>query len=381
MTIRSWDRTQYLGQASVGHPQPYFRQVYAQNGTDTPRAMLAEGLFQENAYNLSVSDVLYPPAVAGFGPFQYQTGVNRWSVAPTYAAVVPVPYADVIPRLLEKWRQSSFNAGVTIGEGRESVQMMVNRLRSIADAARQIRRGNVGGAIRALGGGGQGGGGRRSQRRLDLGDLSGAFLELELGWKPLIRDIYALADAVKLKPKVERIRASSKNEVLSGTATYGRLLILRNEKRLHLTVDVTSAPTIYERFGLTNPLIIAWELVPLSFVADWFLPIQKNLESYHAIAAMKVARCIETRVEKRDARNSLDAGETYGSFKCISTGGAAKFHHCSVSRVIASGLPSAWAITAQIPLSVISDISNWDVDLRKLALGAALAHQRLRRLM
>lgn len=34
-----------------------------------------------------------------------------------------------------------------------------------------------------------------------------------------------------------------------------------------------------ERYGLTDPLTIAWELVPLSFVVDWFVPVGTFLDS------------------------------------------------------------------------------------------------------
>jgi hypothetical protein len=34
-----------------------------------------------------------------------------------------------------------------------------------------------------------------------------------------------------------------------------------------------------ERLGLVNPLAVAWELVPLSFVFDWFLPVGDMLSA------------------------------------------------------------------------------------------------------
>lgn len=36
------------------------------------------------------------------------------------------------------------------------------------------------------------------------------------------------------------------------------------------------------RFGLLNPLEVIWELVPFSFVADWFLPIGDYLSALDA---------------------------------------------------------------------------------------------------
>lgn len=36
---------------------------------------------------------------------------------------------------------------------------------------------------------------------------------------------------------------------------------------------IEEAGTIPQLLGLTNPELVAWELVPYSFVADWFIPL------------------------------------------------------------------------------------------------------------
>jgi hypothetical protein len=35
--------------------------------------------------------------------------------------------------------------------------------------------------------------------------------------------------------------------------------------------------------GVTNPLLVAWELVPFSFVVDWFLPVGNYVEQLDAM--------------------------------------------------------------------------------------------------
>jgi hypothetical protein len=41
--------------------------------------------------------------------------------------------------------------------------------------------------------------------------------------------------------------------------------------------------------GITNPLLIGWELVPFSFVVDWFLPVGGWLESLDALLGYTTA--------------------------------------------------------------------------------------------
>jgi hypothetical protein len=42
------------------------------------------------------------------------------------------------------------------------------------------------------------------------------------------------------------------------------------------------------KLGLDNPAFIAWNLMPLSFVVDWILPVGKWLESFTAYAGLEL---------------------------------------------------------------------------------------------
>jgi hypothetical protein len=51
--------------------------------------------------------------------------------------------------------------------------------------------------------------------------------------------------------------------------------------------------------GITNPLEVAWELVPFSFVADWFFPVGAYLGSLDADFGWSFKGGSVTRVMKR----------------------------------------------------------------------------------
>jgi len=53
-----------------------------------------------------------------------------------------------------------------------------------------------------------------------------------------------------------------------------------------------------EKFGLANPAVIAWEVVPWSFAVDWFIPIGDVLSAASATSGLKFSRGSLTRHRK-----------------------------------------------------------------------------------
>jgi hypothetical protein len=58
--------------------------------------------------------------------------------------------------------------------------------------------------------------------------------------------------------------------------------------------------------GLTNPLLIAWELLPWSFVVDWFLPVGKFVENMDATAGLTFKDGYLTTYEVIDSIGTVD---------------------------------------------------------------------------
>jgi hypothetical protein len=46
--------------------------------------------------------------------------------------------------------------------------------------------------------------------------------------------------------------------------------------------------------GITNPALVAWELLPWSFVVDWFLPIGNFISSWDAVAGLQYQKGAKT---------------------------------------------------------------------------------------
>lgn len=136
---------------------------------------------------------------------------------------------------------------------------------------------------------------RRHFERLDIRDRTqkildfaqSRWLEYRYGWQPLAMSVYDGLDLLH-KENLERVRtivATSKRSV-SGMVPFDESTIIgplrgshrwAGTERCRLVVEMyTPGNGIWDWTSL-NPSVIAWELLPLSFVADWFVSVGDSL--------------------------------------------------------------------------------------------------------
>lgn len=137
---------------------------------------------------------------------------------------------------------------------------------------------------------------RKSLHESSSKALANAWLEYTYGWTPLIYDVYTVAKA-----------AAYANAKAPYDVTFsGSNTLIENEPGLHCSTAAKASGQstfkCYEKhnflvqnttlrnmnnLGFTNPFIIAWELVPFSFVVDWFYPAGDYLRSLTAFSGLK----------------------------------------------------------------------------------------------
>lgn len=131
----------------------------------------------------------------------------------------------------------------------------------------------------------------RGQKFLDL--ITQKWLEYRYGWTPLIGGLYDAFDNV-MKSELSAVRtitARSGSKSLTNLAPAAQHFsyagmpnvvhhqVHRRERRVKLTYDfVVPQSGIWDWTSL-NPSGIAWELLPFSFVADWFISIGESLRA------------------------------------------------------------------------------------------------------
>jgi hypothetical protein len=113
-------------------------------------------------------------------------------------------------------------------------------------------------------------------------------------------------------------------------------------------------------FGLTNPLTVAWELVPFSFVADWFLPIGQALQDLTATSDLVWAGGFINRKYVLDIQTTYAPGSPWYPSGVTGVGpwwtaesGSMKFSQSQFvfSRVGMSGFPGPQFPKFKNPLS------------------------------
>jgi hypothetical protein len=348
--------------------------------------MRLKGQFTENGLS-SYTELLYNAGIE----ISFSGPSGPWSESSMYSVGLrPIPedpisqpsvYDDLLPKLASAFREADFNVGVFAAEGKDSIRMMTSRLVGLTRAARSLRKGNLGGALRELTGQVPRGARRRAQTSLDLGDVSGAFLEVNLGWVPMYNDLYNAAGLLNLKPRENVITASVSNRSrirAAGQPDYEVKSKGWYRRILRAKCIVTREPSMIERLGLTDPAGIIWEAVPFSFVIDYVLPIANSLESMHAVSLLPVQKLVLTQYDKMEGEiEPISKDYMAGVYmRNVFEPAIARSYH--VERGIYGSIHDVISGWSFMPTNLVP---KWDKGLKQLGIVSALAHQALKGLV
>jgi hypothetical protein len=132
------------------------------------------------------------------------------------------------------------------------------------------------------------------------------YLEFHFGWEPLVKDIWsaahiALEDPFKGLGKRFKSAATAKGVTTLGNknSRYAvwRELTWKESVCLRANIQVTN-PNLHQlqQMGLLNPAVVLWELVPYSFVLDWFVNVGDTLSSFTDFAGLTLSYSSSTRL-------------------------------------------------------------------------------------
>lgn len=175
----------------------------------------------------------------------------------------------------------------------QTTKLVTNTCKRLTKSILALKHGNFSGAARALWDGHMprynGSGPSMSK------SLANNWLELQYGWKPLIQDIKASMDALKRLNTangllVHRVTASAKVETITSSPLISPIGSGKTIGSHNLNQQTTAKYVIRYKIddklkaflaqtGFTNPINLGWEILPFSFVVDWFIPIGPFLET------------------------------------------------------------------------------------------------------
>jgi hypothetical protein len=143
---------------------------------------------------------------------------------------------------------------------------------------------------------------KRAERGEIPRDIANRYLEYVYGWKPLVQDVYGLWELAtkQSKPALLMHAKGSSTQQAQGPSEEHylisfeyRIRYLANTQkstcRCHVWAMISpdwAGLRSLNQLGLLNPLSLAWELTPWSFVVDWLLPIGPVLRALSAPAGL-----------------------------------------------------------------------------------------------
>jgi hypothetical protein len=210
-------------------------------------------------------------------------------------------------RALRKVKQQNVNLAVAFGERAAVAEQLAKTAKNLHSALKAARHLDFRNMARHLSCAVLESGTQKELKRLarrghDDKVLANVWLAHQYGWQPLYGDIYGsfteLMDRDKRFEDRYTCHTTAKTQDytdefvrdmtfqpfstnLIGTGWMRTRIRNRCYVRLDYVLENPMLATAAE-IGLTNPLEVAWELVPFSFVADWFIPLGTYLSSLDA---------------------------------------------------------------------------------------------------
>lgn len=237
--------------------------------------------------------------------------------------------------------------------------------------------------------------GMRSKDALDL--AANSWLEYRYGWKPFVSDMRAIVNAQEgIRNAIARENAMNAQVNLFSIREKGPVTITRVPRTSTTTLEVTDVkyeksynvhavvrppegyPQTYRHiiayFGLDQFFENAWEVIPFSFVIDWFVPAGNLLkEMRQDVAGLNDRKRIAIRHSWMTTKSTVEKVRIRRETVGIT---ALEMKVAAYKNTAYSRLP--WTLTSGVaPQLAWDSTSPWS--LTRSLDGAALTYQRLKR--
>jgi hypothetical protein len=316
-----------------------------------------------NAYSKEYDVVSSPPAVYGdqamvnvppshpwwaLDVFTYKYNASVFFGGnPTVVFEADDPFAKAINDLMSKLTDSKTNTMVTAAEMHKTVKSVAKTATRLYTSIRALKHGDFFGFTTALGITSQSPGQKKrfdkkyaraksadaqdhhySDRSFNTTQTltrmssfqSETWLEYKYAWKPLLKDVFDHAKALA-ELNIDHANVLRAVSGKGSTTQQGQRYVnggnggFNFESRSEVTrfckvkcwyALQNGQLNTFIQLGIDNPMEVAWEIVPFSFVADWFIPIGEYLKNLTATNGLTfyagvrsdryVAKCEQTTV-------------------------------------------------------------------------------------
>lgn len=325
-------------------------------------------------------------------PTMYPSGraegnLSVWDCDYISASSLPLPtgYAERALQLAKRKLVADIldmkvNLAQAFAERKQTAQLLADSAKKVADAIRYLKKGNLSAAAAAVGAPKPS---KRANSRyrssvvaarkaakpraaMDKA-LSRGVLSIQYGWRPLLNDIYGSYEQLESKAHQE-IYFLKKSSSLIGheidtKETVGFSKVKTNawvERKVYLKVMYAVSRQevrTLAQVGVSNPALVAWELVPWSFIIDWFIPIGNYISSLDATSGLYfVGGSMSTRTYGEMKKHQTWDYWTQGAYQNYSTHytgeASATYEWSDLDRVPLTAFPTVRFPVFKNPLSM-----------------------------
>lgn len=199
--------------------------------------------------------------------------------------------------------------GITLAQWKQADQMISKRASQLTSFTGALARRNPLGVAASLGLS------LRDVRRVmgvrygTARKLSDLWLEFWFGWKPLVNDIYTACEVFDREPPAARFKGRGSTvwefrqyeDPSNPVWINSEFLRIAGSRHYELGADVRIVnPNAFllNQFGLLNPMLVAWDAIPWSFVLDWFANVNSWLASFTDFAGLETSNGYVTSLRK-----------------------------------------------------------------------------------
>lgn len=193
-------------------------------------------------------------------------------------------------RFLEKVKATTWNVGTFVGELPETLNWLGGTVKALWKSYKAVKRGNFRELRRIL----------KRNKRFKRGlhvevNYDKWVADKWLQWRYAVQPLcYETEDVLKalaetgLKPSFRRVSTHVEGMADSTSSYLGNKSFYKFYRRYRFGAVFSVNPIAdnWKRYGSLNVVETLWELTPLSFVVDWFLPIGKAIASLDAEAGV-----------------------------------------------------------------------------------------------
>ena len=234
-----------------------------------------------------------------------------------------------VNKLLDRLAKASFNKAykdwvealkpaqaellAALAERASSMEMIAKRARQLASAASQLRSGNAGAALITLG---FNSGDSKKLPRPGKKQFADTWLEYKFGWAPLAQDIRNAIKALNEPFPGFRVvgRGTVKGDfkdhvVAPGISVYDVFCDVKSSHKIFARLRATNPNiALANSLGLLNPAFAAWEVIPYSFVVDYFVNVGEWLNGFTDQYGLELTDTSWNWLCRANSKESLEFG-------------------------------------------------------------------------